>query len=334
MEESMTHLTHDLVATRAAVRPKSRLTRALKLLPAVALVATVFVPAPPAAAQATRTWVSGVGDDANPCSRTAPCKTFAGAISKTATNGEINTLDPGGFGGVTITKSITINACTSNMGGVLVSGTNAIVVNALTTSNVTLRCLDINGLTTSLNAVRVLQAKTVKIVDSEIFGFTRNAIDIENSNANLKVHVARNFIHDNLGNGVLAAPTLSAANVTMTVKNNDIVDNGCGITAAQFGMDPAFNFGTNCGTRNSASGISTIAIINSFNNSIGNSTSVGVLSRGATGINRIGNNEITGNVFGLSSIDSGPILSFGGNIIQGNGTNGTPTGSGGSPVAP
>ena len=61
-------------------------------------------------AQATRTWVSGVGDDANPCSRTAPCKTFAGAISKTAAGGEINVLDPGGFGAVTITKSITISS--------------------------------------------------------------------------------------------------------------------------------------------------------------------------------------------------------------------------------
>src|SRR5215207_1220698 len=59
--------------------------------------------------QATRTWVSGVGDDVNPCSRTAPCKTFAGAISKTARDGEISVLDPGGFGAVTITKSITIN---------------------------------------------------------------------------------------------------------------------------------------------------------------------------------------------------------------------------------
>ena len=63
----------------------------------------------PAYAQATRTWVSGVGDDANPCSRTAPCLTFAGAITKTAAGGEIDDLDPGGFGAVTITKSITID---------------------------------------------------------------------------------------------------------------------------------------------------------------------------------------------------------------------------------
>src|SRR4030088_162144 len=83
----------------------------------------------PAAAQATRTWISGVGDDVNPCSRTAPCKTFAGAISKTAPGGEIDCLDPGGFGALTITKAITLD-CTGTHGSVLVSGTNGIVVSA------------------------------------------------------------------------------------------------------------------------------------------------------------------------------------------------------------
>src|SRR5262244_847012 len=81
-----------------------------------------------AQAQASRTWVSGVGDDANPCSRTAPCKTFAGAISKTAAGGEIDALDPGGFGAVTITKSITLDG-TGNLASILVSGTNGIVIN-------------------------------------------------------------------------------------------------------------------------------------------------------------------------------------------------------------
>src|ERR1700749_4986075 len=90
----------------------------------------------PAHAQATRTWVSGVGDDANPCSRTAPCKTFAGAISKTAAFGEINCLDSGGFGAVTITKSMLID-CAEVLGGVLVSGTNGIVINVGSTDVVT-----------------------------------------------------------------------------------------------------------------------------------------------------------------------------------------------------
>ena len=77
-----------------------------KLYPTIkALLVISFVLALTSAAQAqSRTWVSGVGDDMNPCSRTAPCKTFAGAISKTAKDGEISVLDPGGYGSVTINK--------------------------------------------------------------------------------------------------------------------------------------------------------------------------------------------------------------------------------------
>src|ERR1700681_4525125 len=79
-------------------------------------------------AQATRTWVSGVGDDVNPCSRTAPCKTFAGAISKTSMGGEIDALDPGGFGTVTISKSITIDG-TGTLGSILAAGATGININ-------------------------------------------------------------------------------------------------------------------------------------------------------------------------------------------------------------
>src|ERR1043166_5927629 len=104
------------------------------------------LPVTSAQAQATRTWVSGVGDDANPCSRTAPCKTFAGAISKTAAGGEIDCLDPGGFGGVTITKSMSID-CGTFPGGILNAGSvNGVVVNTAAASDkVVLRNLVING---------------------------------------------------------------------------------------------------------------------------------------------------------------------------------------------
>src|ERR1700704_3703622 len=104
----------------------------------------LYLPASPAQAQATRTWVSGVGDDANPCSRTAPCKTFAGAISKTAAGGEINCIDPGGFGAVTVTKSITI-ACEDVEAGVLNAGTSGVIVNALATDIIVLRGLDFDS---------------------------------------------------------------------------------------------------------------------------------------------------------------------------------------------
>src|SRR6185436_15877281 len=110
-----------------------------------------------AQAQATRTWVSGVGDDVNPCSRTAPCKTFAGAISKTSTGGEINVLDPGGFGAVTITKSITISS-EGFEAGVLVSGSNGIIINAAASSHVVLRGLDFEGQGTGTDGIKVTGA--------------------------------------------------------------------------------------------------------------------------------------------------------------------------------
>src|SRR6266699_5329670 len=111
-------------------------------------------------AQATRTWVSGVGDDANPCSRTATCKTFAGAISKTAVNGEINCLDPGGFGAVTITKSITID-CHEVFASILNAGTNGINIpfdsfaQADVRKAVRLRNLNLNGVNTGLIGIRI-----------------------------------------------------------------------------------------------------------------------------------------------------------------------------------
>jgi hypothetical protein len=126
-------------------------------------------------AQATRTWVSGVGDDVNPCSRTAPCKTFAGAISKTAAGGEINAMDDGGFGTVTITKSMTIDGG-GHVASIIASGLTGILVNAGAADVVTIRRLSINGTggtpSPGSYGVRILSAKHVNIEDSQIFGFT------------------------------------------------------------------------------------------------------------------------------------------------------------------
>jgi hypothetical protein len=272
-----------------------------------------------ASGQATRTWVSGVGDDANPCSRTAPCKTFAGAISKTATKGEINCLDPGGFGGVTITKAITIK-CHYTEGGVLVSGTNAIVVNAPTTDAVTLRGLDINGLGTGLNGVRVIQAKSVKVLDSEIYGFTRNGVDANaNTGTFLKVGVYNTHIHDNTGNGVFINPGGTGSGKG-TVKGSIIEDNACGLVATRFGPDPAFNFATNCGTSTSASGITATARLNVARTLVSDHTT-GALSRGTTATVRIVDNEINNNGTGAIAVDSG-VFEFIDNFWLGNGTNG------------
>jgi len=151
-----------------------------KILAVTALLLFVTVVAD---AQATRTWVSGVGDDANPCSRTAPCKTFAGAIPKTAAAGEINCLDPGGFGTLTITKSITID-CTETLGAVLASGgINGFNIQAGASDVITLRGLDIDGTGTPLGArgISVQTAGTVHIEDVKIYNFSTSCIGVSSS---------------------------------------------------------------------------------------------------------------------------------------------------------
>ena len=174
----------------------------------------------PAAAQATRTWVSGVGDDANPCSRTAPCKTFQGAISKTATGGEINCIDSGGFGAVTIVKSISI-VCDDVLAGVLVAGTNAIIVNNAT-AFVTISGLDIEGLgnaatTAGINGVYVLNATSVQVRNTRIRGFRNgNGITIAPQSGSTRVLIDNVTVSEggiagtNTTGGIAIAPTGAA----------------------------------------------------------------------------------------------------------------------------
>lgn len=190
---------------------------------AVAFAACMFVGTSIASAQATRTWVSGVGDDANPCSRTAPCKTFAGAISKTAAGGEISVLDPGGYGGVTITKSITITAIAGHA-GVLVSGTNAIVINAGPNDVVTLRNLQINGLGTGLTGIKLIAGKALIVDEVRVFGFETG---IETNTGN--TIVIRSIITNNRGFG------LNGKGGTLTVEGSFIANNTVGVQATGAG---------------------------------------------------------------------------------------------------
>ena len=136
----------------------------IRILTMLGAIFVAFSQAPSAYAQATRTWVSGVGDDANPCSRTAPCKTWPGAISKTAAGGEIDALDPGGFGAVTITKSITLDGGGGQVASVLVSGTNGIVVSAGAADTITLRNLRINGIGSGINGVQYLAGAALIVI--------------------------------------------------------------------------------------------------------------------------------------------------------------------------
>lgn len=185
-------------------------------------------------AQASRTWVSGVGDDANPCSRTAPCKTFAGAISKTAAAGEINCIDPGSFGAVTITKSLTIN-CSNTTATVIVAGTNGITIN-LVDSNKTVRLqgLRINGLgttagTPSLRGISMVSGGTLIIEDVVIDGFTDPSLGYGISvTGGAQVSVARTTIR-NSRIGVNVAPSTGSGDLTLN--NSSIAFNTTGLNS-------------------------------------------------------------------------------------------------------
>lgn len=182
-------------------------------------------------AQATRTWVSGVGDDVNPCSRTAPCKTFAGAISKTAAGGEINCLDSAGFGGVTITKSISI-ICEGVTGGVLVSTSSGITVNAPSTATVVIQGLDLEGLNNTsqvpgANGVNIIGGGVVTIRKTIIRNFNQFGVRLAGT-VNARVNIEDSLLLNNKGGGLLVAGAGGVANNAFV--NGSVFDNN-GITS-------------------------------------------------------------------------------------------------------
>jgi len=285
-----------------------------------------------AQAQATRTWVSGVGDDVNPCSRTAPCKTFAGAISKTFIGGEIDALDPAGFGTITITKSITIDGCCIT--SILASGTNGVNVNVGVNANdperrVTLRHLTINGTgssgavgqRTGIRGINFTQGNALHVENCYIAAFTQEGINFSHTASGATLHVKDTNIQNcNVGINVVTTTGFVVANVDnvriekMTtnglvigthghahVRNSYIAFNGTdGISMAAGVTDGTVNVESTFIASNGSAGIrngGTGSIIDISNTSLMQNASGLASASGAAGggINSHGNNQISGN---------------------------------------
>lgn len=279
-------------------------------------------------AQATRTWVSGVGDDANPCSRTAPCKTFAGAISKTATGGEINCLDPGGFGALTITKAIAI-VCQVGTAGVLVSGTNGIVVAAGTADKVYLQGLDFEGLGTGLSGVLINTAGTVTIKDCIVRSFTVAGINLDNTSGGIALDVIGTIVADNSGEGILIKPTGTGSARVMidqtTVSNSggdgiymntNLTSGGSKMTVRN--TESAHNVDTGIGV--SSNGTVAVVMVDS-SNALNNAT--GLAANGSNATLYFTRSSVSANSTGVSQVVPGVVTSYGTNSVAGNGVNGT-----------
>ncbi len=303
------------------------------LLAALGLICVPMLGANPAHAQATRTWVSGVGDDVNPCSRTAPCKTFAGAISKTAPGGEIDCLDPGGFGAVTITKSLTID-CSATFGSVLAAGTNGINVNG-SGIVVNLRGLSINGVTTGLIGINFISGASLNIDNVNVMNFNSGSatgILFAPNAANTVLQVNNSYITGNgiapsTGGGIVVQPAVGGSAVA-TISNSRINDNSDAVKANSINGLVVMSVRDSTLANNRGSGINssagtTIALMVD-RDTISSNFQNGVLSSGGNSLVRIFNSSVFGNATGVASAAGGVVHSYKNNAINGNGADGTP----------
>jgi hypothetical protein len=286
--------------------------------------------------------VSGVGDDVNPCSRTAPCKTFAGAISKTAAGGEINCLDPGGFGAVTITKSLVID-CHYTEGGALAGG-NGITVNdsasgTPNTAVVVLRGLDIFGVNPPSNGVRFITGASLSIEECVIRRFNAlNSFGVSfqpSGTANL--FITNSTIGANgsgtSGGGVLVKPT--GTGVGRAVLNDVHVQGNAGTaifvdsTGNTGGIAVTINNTEVSGNSgNAVRGLGGGAPINIMvtNSTVANNANSGIFADGGVTF-RVGNTTVTGNGFlggsGIAMANGGQVLSYLDNRVDANAVDGT-----------
>jgi hypothetical protein len=286
-----------------------------------------------AQAQATRTWVSGVGDDVNPCSRTAPCKTFAGAISKTAIGGEISVLDPGGFGAVTITKSMTIDGG-SSFGSILSSGTTGVIVNSAVNASdpqrrVTLRRLSINGTGTTLGArginVNSNGIAKLNVENCYLQNFTTAGIDITSAEGAAGTRVSiKDTVITNSGTVGLQGTSSNAAGFLTVAADNLRIDNcASGIIIKDRSFFTIKNSYVQACT---VVGVSIQAPSNSAGMNLESttifSTGTGVQAGGAGTVVDLSNTSILNNSTGIST-GGGTINSHGNNQIANNSSPGT-----------
>jgi hypothetical protein len=278
--------------------------------------------ASPASAQASRTWVSGVGDDANPCSRTAPCKTFAGAISKTAVNGEINCLDPGGFGAVTITKSITID-CHEVFASILNAGTNGINIAFDSFSDVrktvNIRNLNFQGFDSGLIGIQILGGGAGSFVNIEDclvngdFGGTATGINDQRTNGTLSV--VNTTVRDMGGSGITVA-SAGGGLIEAALRNIRVINAVNGVVVGAGGAvhlsNSLVSSNSNAGITISGGGINVDGTTVSFN-------AIGIKQTGG-GVN-LSNNDVSFNNVGVS----GTVNSYNNNRFTGNGAGGTIT---------
>ena len=275
----------------------------------------------PAQAQASRTWISGVGDDANPCSRTAPCKTFAGAISKTLGGGEIDVLDPGGFGAVTITKSITLDGGGGQVASILVAGSNGINISAAATDVIIIRNLRFNGLiqtsSPGLVGIQVNTAARVVIEKCDIFGFGTAALLVATSATSSPLVKFQETTLNNNAAGISVKPTGGTVKIEIESTHVDAntnaglrVDGTAGgaviatISESSISLNGAAGLNVLSGTANVSVDVQRTVIANNNGAGVSSSNTNGGTSTVTVGDSMLSNNVSAWNIAGTATLAS------------------------------
>jgi hypothetical protein len=184
-----------------------------------------------ASGSAQRTFVSaGSGNDANPCTRTAPCRNFAAAIAQTAAGGEVVALDSGGYGPVTIGSSISLIAPPGVYAGITAFSGNAITINAGSSDTVTLRGLTLTGLGGS-SGIQINSAGTVDIQQDTIKGFSAYGIDANPTTGSVTVHVEDTTVTHTGNDGIFLGTMTNGAVVKGMIVNSRFEEGFNGVEA-------------------------------------------------------------------------------------------------------
>lgn len=301
-----------------------------------------------AQAQSNRTWVAGSGSDANVatnCPRTSPCATFAAALGVTNAGGEINVVDPGSFGSVTITKSVTIDAGGMFAGIQATAGAAAITINAASTDKIVLRGLTLNGVGRSGSVGITVppgnQVGALHVENCTIHSFagsvTAGGIRFDPNNSG-PFTVFQLFVKDSvIRNNGIAGISVRTSNLgsnfpIATIENCRIEDNANGLAAAD-NSRVNVRHTTLSGANGTGDGLAVIGVgagssafanvehitVTNFNNA----TNVGG-GAGTAQLN-ISEAQIANNSRGFLTGAGGQIISFGNNRLMSNSVDGAPT---------
>jgi hypothetical protein len=274
----------------------------------------------PAYAQATRTWVSGVGDNANPCSRSAPCLTLAGALSKTATGGEIDVLGALDLGPATIGKAITVDG-DAGFGRVVATGADGLVISVPAAARVILRGLSIEGNGSGTNGIRFITGAALIVDDTTIGGFSNHGIDFEPAAA-AELVLTNVDIRDNAASGVFAR---GGALLPVAITGSRVVNNAIGINARS---NTRVSVRDNVIANNSSVGLLAQPDSGTTEMDVGSSlvahNGVGVRANGQSTL-RLSDSTIEGNSLGVQVLGGATLLSFANNRVAGNNETPTPT---------